>query len=444
MNKVFLYFIFFVFSSFEGFGQVTQLFDVLDSDDNNYEINWSQKIKLLSDSNKVLLLGIIVDPSLYNNDFERTGRIDETWLSFFKLNKFLAEFIVAHPKNAAKDFKLIFNNKIEVPLQRSTLFIVVKNPQIISFLKSNSDYLSINVCKDCNIDKSIQSKSTEIFQLINVANSNDYEWKTNQLIYNLNCFEPKKSETKAVYFQHNFFQLGTSTSLITSNNKVFDNFSTRQIDLNLLLTPKKAVENFSSKTNFGIGLSYCNNQFSSTEDNLYSSVNIGPLDTTYAKLNGIKLNYQQELITLKGLIGFKLKANENFIGLNFSPFYAVYDKLYSSISSGSITTFGKKNGIDEYLYNIEELGLNSNLNSLIGQKRTFNTSTYGLVLGINYQIKLKTCWVNPNININLFSLVNKDELLDSYDFMTATYRGFFVTQHRTNFICPTFGISILF
>jgi hypothetical protein len=396
MNKFLLFFIVAIYYSLNCFAQNSQLFDVLDSDKDKFEINWSKKIKYLEnekDSNKVYLLGVIVDPTFYNDEFEKTGKINESWLSYFDLNKFVAEFFVAHPKNAAKDFKLVFPNKVEEPLKRSTLFIIVQNPQIRNFLENNSEYLSLNICKDCSSEKSSTKKET-IFQLINITNSKDFEWKVNQLIFNLSNLKLEEPEKKKDE-QKNSFELNFSQSLFAAQNYHSEISNIKNSKANFNSVDFNFKTSINQRLKILIGSSIHNLSGGTKSDKIsYSFSDYTPQGLYINRINTIN-NFSEtwkadNCISLNTGLVFSFSKSEK---LNLSSTISVGKFLpivaRTSVDNATFNYEAKLDGINDTLKNIQSLGLLNNVQYTNGLYETLNFT------GSRYQFQL-----NASYNLN--------------------------------------------
>jgi hypothetical protein len=321
--------------------------------------------------------------------------------------------------------KEIYSNK---KLTRSFLFVFVKEPEIIKFLDQNLSYFSL---------ERIDTIDFSIYMLNNISNLDDFKSKCNQLIYNLGEFEipiaPKIEIPKNLYFEIN-----ASTSILDVNNKGFNGFTSKELNLQVLHKLKE------STLSVGAGISYMQSSFSASDNANYNSTNSLIFDTTYAAINNLMQQYMQQTISLNGLVRFSPKIGENNLSISISPFISIYNRLSSEISGGSIITYGKYAGISEYVYNVDELGLFSKSEELVGQRTGFNTSAYGLNLGIGYQMNLKHFHIVPTLVIKYISIQNKNDIKDSYSIDSQSYFGKFATLPKTTFISPLIGLSIIF
>ena len=427
MTKIlFLFFCFIFFVSY------SQKFTVLSSDEVDYKIDWGKDLKI-TDTNKVFLLGFIIEPPLFNDNFMKTQKIDESWLNSYEENKIDLKIYVAHPDKAAKEFKIDKKN-----VKESTLYIHVNNKQISSFLKKNADNLSLNICDHCSLDKGKKQDINEvIFQLINIDSYKDFQWKTNQLLYNLDHI-PEADKKEKPTKKTNFFQISYQSSLINSKNTQFDRASNNQIDL--IMKKKICCNKNSIQILVGGGISLAQNRFSSSNNSQYVQKGSYPLDSIYASLSGVRENHSYQSINLVGFLAVKIKKFE----FSLSPFYALQSKLSSTVTGGSITTYGFKNQITDYLYDIPELGLKTQTEEILKVQNYFKTSSYGFNAGVSYNINLGTLIVAPNLNFKFISIHNKNSISNAYSIPEDKYNGLFATLKNKYFFIPTLGLSISF
>ena len=291
---------------------------------------------------------------------------------------------------------------------------------------------------------SFQNKNNEtikLFQLVDIKDFFDFKWKTNQLLYNLdNIPLPEKKEISIQ--KTTFFQIGFSSgTTINKNNTNFNGFLFNQIDFQV----KKSFKN-KNKIIFGGGISIAQNSFNSNSNILYSQKGILPIDSIYASISEVCENYTHQSTNISLLIALKIdnKKKDRFFEFNISPFLSIQSKLNSTVTGGSIKTFGFKNQINEYLYDIPELGLKTQSEELLNIQNSFNTITYGLNAGISFNTKIGAFIFAPNINLKLVSIYNKNSILNAYSIYENRYNGLFATLKNSNFIVPTIGLSILF
>ena len=427
MTKIlFLFFCFIFFVSY------SQKFTVLSSDEVDYKIDWGKDLKI-TDTNKVFLLGFIIEPPLFNDNFMKTQKIDESWLNSYEENKIDLKIYVAHPDKAAKEFKIDKKN-----VKESTLYIHVNNKQISSFLKKNADNLSLNICDHCSLDKGKKQDINEvIFQLINIDSYKDFQWKTNQLLYNLDHI-PEADKKEKPTPKTNFFQISYQSSLINSKNTQFDRASNNQIDL---IMKKKICSNKDSiQILFGGGFSLAQNNFSSSNNFQCGQKGSYPLDSIYASLSGVRENHLYQSINFVLSFAVKIKKFE----FSLSPFYALQSNLSSTVTGGSITTYGFKNQITDYLYDIPELGLKTQTEEILKVQNYFKTRSYGFNVGVSYNINLGTLIVAPNLNLKFIYIQNKNSISNAYSIPEDKYNGLFATLKNKYFFIPTLGLSISF
>ncbi len=378
-------------------------------------------------SSQIIIRGVVFDPSLVQGEYE----LLDNWMDVFTVDYLNVHFDI-FTTTTQEGINLNFQNSTELPskkLTRSTLFIFVRDTLIRDYLDENLRPLSL---------ENIKHSDLSIYQLIEIKSLDDFKWKTKLLLYNLEHFkapEKKKVQEKII---KNHFQIGLTSSISNTNSKNFDDFTNQQIDLNATRCIK------SSKLEIGVGISFLNNQFQSTDNALYSISNSSILDTLYAKVNGVKQEYNNQALLLKAIFSIKLPINSNHLGISICPFYSIYSSQRSSITNGEITKYGKINAINEYLYDINELGLGTyNVDQLI-KNSSFSSSTKGLNLTIGYELGLRTFTIVPTLDLKFISLKNKNEIIESYSLNTSVYNGFFSTQKGANFFSPSIGISIIF
>jgi hypothetical protein len=109
----------------------------------------------------------------------------------------------------------------------------------------------------------------------------------------------------------------------------------------------------SSNIQIGAGISFFNYQFRSTDNALYSISNSPTLDTVYASVIGVNQEYHNLSLLLKAFFTYKVPINSNYLSLSISPFFSIYNKQNSVVTNGEIKTYGKINGVNEYLYDID-------------------------------------------------------------------------------------------
>jgi hypothetical protein len=399
----------------------------------NFQVD-TKEISILFNNNnthQTYIRGAIFDAGITEKDNLNSL---ENWVIPYSLTTLNCQFNV-YPNTNQLGINANISNSItkkeiysSKKLTRSFLFVFVKEPEIIKFLDQNLSYFSL---------EKIDTIDFSIYMLNNISNINDFKSKCNQLIYNLGEFEipipPKIEIPKNLYFEINAL-----TSITDVNTKSFNGYISKELNIQVL---HKFKEN---KISVGAGISYMHNSFSSTDNAAYNSTNSLILDTIYATINSLTQNYTQQTVSFNGLVRFSPKIGENNLSISISPFISIYNRLSSEIFGGSITTFGKYAGISEYVFNVDELGLFSRSEELVGQRTDFNTSAYGINLGIGYQLNLKYFHIVPTLAIKYISIQNKDDIKESYSIDNQYYFGKFATLTKTTFISPLIGLSIIF
>jgi hypothetical protein len=245
--------------------------------------------------------------------------------------------------------------------------------------------------------------------------------------------------------RNNLFQLSVSSSLMSIDNNPFTDFSSKQINF---IVKYSFFKNKSLL--IGCGMSLSQNRFNSSNNSIYSLSGNIPLEFTYAKLDAVSERYFHQAINVSAYLGFKIpfpagtKNNSSGFEISLNPYLSLFSKLDSEIVGGSITTFGEFSEIDEYLYDIPELGLNSKSDYFIGNRINYNSSTIGMNLAISYMFKIGDISIAPNLNLNYVYIKNKNLQPDSYTFNNRSYNGMFSSLKDINFLNPTIGLSLIF
>jgi hypothetical protein len=378
-------------------------------------------------SSQIIIRGVVFDPSLVQSEYD----LLENWMDVFTVDNLNVHFDI-FTTTTQEGINLNFQNSTELvskKLTRSTLFIFVRDTLIRDYLDENLRPLSL---------ENIKHSDLSIYQLIEIKSLDDFKWKTKLLLYNLEHFEAPEKKTENLKINKNHFQLGITSSVSNTNSINFDDFTSQEIDLHAIRSIK------SSNLQIGAGISFLNYQFRSTDNALYSISNSPTLDTVYASVIGVNQEYQNLSLLLKAFFTYKVPINSNYLGISISPFYAIYNKQNCIATNGQITTFGKINGINEYLYEINELGLRTFNAEQLNQNTSLSASTIGMNLTIGYEFQLKSFSIAPTFDFKFISIKNKNEILESYSLNTSVYNGFFSTQKGANFFSPSIGISIIF
>ena len=363
-------------SAFYSYSQQKELFRILDTEDKQYTIDWNEpfsKIHNSIDTNKVYLLGFIIEPQLYE-EFEKTGKISHSWLPTFDVSKFKMEFIVAHPKNAAKDFKLIYptKNSDPIPYKRSILFLLTENAKIADYLNKNRTEFSIVPCSDCfltnNSNKDNKSQKKQIFKLQNIESSSDFEWKVNQLIYNLSNLEIIEPEKKKDELK-NSFQLSNYQSLFASQNwksdlsdLIYSKTNINSLDFNFITRINNKIKVLCGASVFNLTggvnadkISYSFLDYTSQGLSINRINTINNFSEIWKADNCLALNTGFEFSLFKSK-NQKFDLSSSIIAGKFLPIVA-----RTALKSGIFNYEAKLDGIIDTLKNIQSLGLLNNV-----------------------------------------------------------------------------------
>jgi hypothetical protein len=386
-------------------------------------------IELNNKKSLIIIKGVVFDASLLQNELNPL----ENWIIPFSISNLNINFDVYPNTNQTGINVNIQNNTPELKtfnVKRSTLFIFVRDSLTNNYLDQNLLNLSLEKLSKSNFS---------IYQLNDIKNLEDFKWKTNQLIHNLNVFQENKNNKEITTIKKVFFQLTASSSIIKTQNKQFNNISNQEFNLSILSSNKKR------NIFFGAGISVMKNEMKSINNEVYSS-KINPLlELTYTKINELSENYSHQNISINSIIEiYFLNNKKNRFSIYLSPYYSIMNRFSSEIVNGSIETYGKFNGINEQIRDIPELGLTTKSNELIGKKIYYNSSSYGLNIGFKYNLNFRETIIAPSIKIHLISLNNENRLTESYTLLTENYNGLFATIKNTQLIFPTVGLSILF
>jgi hypothetical protein len=329
--------------------------------------------------------------------------------------------------------------KTELNIKQSSLLIILSDTSLISYLESNSTALSISPLFKILESKTDDKISAVVYQLTSVNDSDDFFLKLNQLTYNLDRqIAINNHNTSITPRNKNSFEINLNTSLTASSNDQINSFSNKQIGINFL----RNINN--NKIKLGIGLNYSLLNFDSEDNSKYFSVASQYLDTIYATVNAIGENHILNIISCNAKVEINLPVKSNILSIYFSPFHSVYNQYNSEIINGSILTYGKNNSINEYLYDIEELGLGEKNVELIGQESHYSSLNYGFNLGVSYDFVIEDISISPVINLNYLTLKNKAKTIESFSIESETYSGFFSSKEKLDFFFPSIGLSIKF
>ena len=439
MKKLFLFLFLSYLISVENniFLQIPPLFEYRAEGESAVEKDlFNGAYKKVLTSKKTIIYGLIFQKSLNPPD-EHRKEIEE-WLNPYNTYKFSVYFDVINIESS--DYSVSFKSKDhpkKYDLKKSTVFIITKDTLLIKELNSNGTNYGISI-EDTLRNKNDKNDSIILFRWKDTGNSrgdfSDFQWKTNQIIYNLEHI-PEANKKEKPTKKTNFFQISYQSSLINSKNTQFDRASNNQIDLIM----NKKMDSIQILV-VGGGISLAQNRFSSSSNLRYSEVGSSPLDSIYASLSGVSENHSYQSINLVGFLAVKIKKFE----FSLSPFYALQSNLSSTVTGGSITTYGFKNQISDYLYDIPELGLKTQTEEILNAQNYFKTRSYGFNAGISYNINLGTLIVAPNLNLKFISIHNKNSISNAYSIPEDKYNGLFATLKNTKFLFPTLGLSISF
>jgi hypothetical protein len=428
MRIKFLFYILFSYSSL--YGQL----DITDTITNNI-IDWEREFVNLnnlheSQGNSDLSTIIAIDIN-QNRDNLSSHREVYKWLTYtYDVKKIKLKVYVINESSSKNNFSICCDeNQKNIECSQSTLFLITKNSSLKDYLSKNLTLLSMKEIPISNNDSFI------VYQFSSIKDPEDFVWKTKQLFYNLEHIP--QAEKKEIS-KTNFFQISYQSSLINSKNTQFDRASNNQIDL--IMKKKICCNKNSIQILVGGGISLAQNRFSSSNNSQYVQKGSYPLDSIYASLSGVRENYSYQSINLVGFLAVKIKKFE----FSLSPFYALQSNLSSTVTGGSITTYGSKNQITDYLYDIPELGLKTQTEEILKVQNYFKTSSYGFNAGVSYNINLGTLIVAPNLNLKFISIHNKNQILNSYSIPEDKYNGLFATLKNKYFFIPTLGLSISF
>lgn len=428
-----------LFAKCSVYAQNTDKFIYLEKDSSEIKIDIASKEfnKLLS-IKKAIIYCNIYERNL--NPPEAHRKEIEGWLSPYNASKFHTCFSVFNiESNDGFNVNFVLSTQSEKfsRLKRSNVFVLTKDTIIIKELLKNGKDLSIF---DVFSFQNKNNETIKLFELVDIRDFSDFQWKTNQLIYNLD--QIKMPEKKVVIVEKkNFFQLGYSSNA-TLKNKKFNSISSNQIDLLV-----KGSFGHSNLGVFGGGISIAQNKFSTSSNLQYSEAGSLPLDSIYASLTGVSENYIHQTINIAFLIAIRTKSilKNGFFEFSFSPFISIQSKLSSTVTGGSIKTYGFNNQINEYLYDIPELGLKTQTNEILNVQNSFKTGTFGFNAGFSYNIKLGPLTLAPNINLKLISIHNKNPNVNAYSISENKFNGVFASYRKnSNILMPTIGLSISF
>jgi hypothetical protein len=427
--------IYILFSYYSIYGQL----EINDTITDN-KIYWQEQFRSLyeSDINLSTIIAIDINQNRENTMANKHLEVYK-WLNVYDTKKFKIKVFVINESSSKNNFKVCCDeNNEKIECSQSTLFFITRN-------KSQKDFLSKNL--NVLFLKSIPIKNKEgfeVYQLTPIKDPGDFKWKTEQLLYNLqNIPQIPKTPTPKT----NFFQISYQSSLIRSKNTQFDAATNNQIDLIMKKKKylsdknKESIDKDSIQILFGGGISLAQNRFSSSNNSQQVEKGSYPLDSIYASLSGVRENHLYQSINFVGFFAVKFKRFE----ISLSPFFALQSNLSSNVIGGSITTYGFNDQINEYLYDIPELGLKTQTEEILKVQNYFKTRSYGINAGVSYNINLGTLIVAPNLNLKFISIHNKNPISNAYSIPEDKYNGVFASLKKINyFFIPTLGLSISF
>ena len=423
-----------------------QLFKYPKETDNKLliDINGLKKIFNQDENLPFIIRGVIFNKTMDIENKKET----ENWLTSYNINQTDLSFTVIDPKNIdvkteifSKELKPHTNN-----YTRSFLLLFIQDTTAIK------DYLERNF-KTLSLISYKEIETGLIIYFLGCDSYSDFQWKTNQLLYNLDHVPLPEKKEKLPEPKKVSFQLGFSSGgSINKKNTNFDGFSSNQIDLLIKgdVGNKKLGKRDVGNKNLGIlggGISMAQNTFSTTSNLLIGDAGSLPLDSVYASLSGVSEKYTHQTINIALLIALKTerKDKNGFFEFSFSPFLSLQSKLSSTVTGGSITTYGFKNQITDYLYDIPELGLKTQTEEILNVQNYFKTISYGINAGVSYNINLGTLIVAPNLNFKFISIHNKNSISNAFSIPENKYNGVFASLKKINcFFIPTLGLSISF
>lgn len=425
MRIKFLFFI--LFSYYSIYGQL----EINDTITNN-TINWVEQFKELydaSDINLSTIIAIDINQNRGNSNSVANKHLEVyKWLNSYDANKFKIKVFVINESSSKNNFKVCCDeNNEKIECSQSTLFFITRNKSQKDFLSKNLNLLFLKSIPIPN------EKGFKVFQLTPIKDPDDFKWKTEQLFYNLQNIPIIEKSPKT-----NFFQISYQSSLIRSKNTQFDGATNNQIDL--IMKKKICSDTDTIQILFGGGFSLAQNNFSSSNNFQCGQKGSYPLDSIYASLSGVRENHLYQSINFVLSFAVKFKRFE----ISLSPFCALQSNLSSTVTGGSITTYGFKNQITDYLYDIPELGLKTQTEEILNVQNYFKTRSYGFNVGVSYNINLGTLIVAPNLNLKFIYIQNKNSISNAYSIPEDKYNGLFATLKNTYFFIPTLGLSISF
>jgi hypothetical protein len=419
------------------FSQTNEKFQYLDTNQNTVNVDFVKDTLKLNSKKRVFIYGYVFDRAL---DLENKSET-EHWIVPYSFIKIESHFTFFDLKSSSGYSLNLLHQSNNDPLKykRSTLFILTKDSLIINELNTLKSELSITLKPKLSFG---HNQKFKVFQLENIRDFEDFKWKTNQLLYNLDRIEaPEKiKEEKSNKY---LFQLGMEKAIFASKNKNITDFSTYQLDLNLL---KKIYPNDKFNVFLGIGLGLGNYSFRSIENSLTGAKSESEsLDSIYCSINGLEERYNAQNIKVNLSFIISRDFNDkNSLQFGLTPYFSFVNKFNSTITSGSITTYGTNNQINEFIYDIPKLGLSTWSTELINQTVSYKTLNYGFNARFSYSHSFGEFSLNPFIGLQGNVYKNKDRKNSSFSTIEGRYYGSFSTRRSVTILSPTIGLSIVF
>jgi hypothetical protein len=416
------------------FSQTNEKFQYLDSNVSMHNIDFLKDTIKLNSKKKTLIYGCVFDRSLDLANKSET----EYWIIPYTFTKIESHFYFFDIKSSSGYSINVLNQSKNEPLKyrRSTLFILTKDSIVIKELNALKSELSITAKPKLSFQK------FSVFQLESIRDFEDFKWKTNQLLYNLDRIqEPEKiQEEKSSKY---LLQLGFLKSVFASKNKNVTDFSTYQIDLNLL---KKIYPNDKFNMFIGIGLGLGNYSFRTLDNSLIGVKSESEsLDSIYCSINGLEERYNTQNIKLNLSFIISRDFNDkNSLQFGLIPYFSLVNKFNSTITSGTITTYGTNSQINEFIYNIPTLGLRTISEELINKSISYKTLNYGFNARFTYSHSFGEFSLNPFIGLQGNVFKNKDRKNSSFSTVEGRYYGSYSTRRNVTILSPTIGLSIVF
>ena len=426
-----------------------EIFSFIETKDNIIEIDVKNDLRynLNINENKIIFRGVVFNSGINQSQYTN---FKEKRLSSYDVNGF--DIKIQYITNAIPlGVTLEFTNtdsllvpfdpkvKLKINIKQSSLIIVIRDSNIVNYLESNSTVLSISPLFKLLESRTSEKISAVVYQLTSVNDPDEFFLKLNQIMYNIDRQSIVKNQSIPINIRKkNSLEIYLNSSIISTNDHQFNSFTNKQLGFNFLRDIKDG------KIQLGVGLNYSLNKFSSEDNAKYFSESSQYLDTIYATIKSIKENHTQHLMSCNAKIILNIPVQTNTLSIYFTPFHSIYNQYQSELIGGAVLTYGKYNGLNEYLYNIEELGLGEKNTELIGNQSHYSSTTYGLNIGVSYNFMIDKIKISPIVNLNYLTINNKAKTIESYSINSGTYNGFFSSKQKVNFLFPSIGLSIKF